>query len=154
MTLPPAFRLIDYATEYDEELVRMWRTSFERAVGVIDPHPIEEQIDFLHRKVVPENRVQLVIEADSGRIVAFLASNEEMVNQLYVRVDHQGRGIGTHLLELAKQRSSGRLRLFTFQSNVGAQQFYERHGFVVIGRGFEADWQLDDLEYEWRRTDT
>ena len=47
--------------------------------------------------------------------------------------------------------SGGSLRLFTFKSNSKAQRFYERHGFKIIGRGFEELWQLEDIEYQWCR---
>jgi ribosomal protein S18 acetylase RimI-like enzyme len=40
-------------------------------------------------------------------------------------------------------------RLFTFEANKNAQRFYERHGFKVVARGFEKEWQLADIEYEW-----
>jgi len=33
--------------------------------------------------------------------------------------------------------------------SVDALRFYERHGFKVVGCGFEKEWQLEDVEYEW-----
>jgi ribosomal protein S18 acetylase RimI-like enzyme len=53
------------------------------------------------------------------------------------------------LVNIAKEQSCGRLRLFTFAVNKNAQRFYERHGFKIVGGGFEEAWQLDDIEYEW-----
>ena len=53
------------------------------------------------------------------------------------------------LLNIAKENSMGRLRLFTFERNKNAQRFYEKHGFQIIARGFEQSWQLADIEYEW-----
>jgi ribosomal protein S18 acetylase RimI-like enzyme len=66
-------------------------------------------------------------------------------------VDHQGRGIGKSLLGIAKARSSGRLRLFTFARNGSARRFYERNGFREVAQGFEPEWQLEDVEYLWLR---
>jgi ribosomal protein S18 acetylase RimI-like enzyme len=40
-------------------------------------------------------------------------------------------GLGSRLVELAKSRSPEGLQLWTFVSNVAAQRFYQRHGFVV-----------------------
>jgi len=143
------FTIVEFRAEHAAELVPMWRASFERGVGVVDPHPIEAQTRYLMNDVVPGNEVR-VASAD-GRIVGFVAATRESVSQLYVHLDYQGRGLGTHLLEWAKERSDGSLWLYTFESNAGAQRFYERHGFVVTQRGFEEDWQLRDLRYEWRR---
>ena len=92
----------------------------------------------------------LVVLGEGGSgVIAFMASTPEMISQLYVHVSHQHEGIGSMLVDIAKQRSRGRLRLFTFRVNESAQRFYERHGFKVIGHGFEEGWQLEDLEYEW-----
>lgn len=129
----------------------MWRASFERAVGVVDPHPIEEQVRYLQEQVVPANEVLVVIEESSSAVVGFIAFSAQSIVQLYVHVLHQGRGIGSALLDIAKERSGGALRLFTFDANAGAQRFYEHHGFVVVARGFEPMWGLKDIEYEWVR---
>ncbi|MGD7018473.1 GNAT family N-acetyltransferase, partial [Bacillus altitudinis] len=66
---------------------------------------------------------------------------------------YQGMGIGTALLSRAKEQSSGRLTLYTFEINKNAQRFYEKHGFNIIGRGYENEEYLPDILYEWERED-
>jgi ribosomal protein S18 acetylase RimI-like enzyme len=73
------------------------------------------------------------------------------LDQLYVHVDYQRRGIGTHLLNLAKELSPGKLRLSAFEVNDGAQRFYEKHGFKIINRGLEIQSGMADIRYEWVR---
>lgn len=141
--------IVDYLPRYGPELVRMWRASFERGVGIIDPHPFEDQLRALEEKIVPQNRVLLALDTRTSAVIGFLAYTSETVSHLYVHVDHQGKGIGSMLLDIAKNDSGGVLRLFTFEANTRAQQFYERHGFKIIRRGFEEFWQLADIEYEW-----
>ena len=41
------------------------------------------------------------------------------------------------------------LWLFAFARNTGARAFYEKHDFKIIARGFEPNWHLDDIRYEW-----
>ena len=148
-------RVVPYDPRHADDLVGMWRASFERALGLSDPHPIAEQRAYLESQVLPGNRVLVVLEAgaDGGaaRVVAFVAASDARIAQLYVAVDRQRSGIGEALLGWAKARSSGALRLHTFERNAAARAFYERHGFRVVGRGFEAMWKLPDLEYEWLR---
>ena len=132
-------------------LVDLWRASFEHGVGIVDPHPIERQREFFTGEVLPRNEV--VVALRDGEIVAFMASNRESVAQLYVRVGCHRQGIGTRLLQRAKQRSAGSLWLYTFARNAVARRFYERHGFVDVGHGFENMWQLEDVRYEWRQAD-
>ena len=142
--------ILDYSSEYGLELVQMWRDSFEQAVGVIDPHSLEDQLRALEEKIVPENRVRVVLEQGTGKVIGFLASTSQTISQLYIHLDYQNKGIGSLLVNVAKEDSTGSLRLFTFECNKRAQRFYERHGFKVVGRGFEPTWQLNDVEYEWR----
>jgi ribosomal protein S18 acetylase RimI-like enzyme len=93
--------------------------------------------------------VRVARQADS--IVGFLASNPESIAQLFVRVENIGQGIGTQLLRLAQSESSGSLWLFTFARNVRACRFYEHHGFSAVAHGFEPEWKLDDVKYQWVR---
>ncbi len=131
------------------ELVLMWRASFELGVGVTDPHSVDEQTAFLLDHVVPSHRV--VVAHDDSGIVGFLAATQESVGQLYVRVDRIGEGIGSALLHFAQQASSGHLWLYTFARNHRAIDFYTRHGFIEVARGFEPTWQLEDVRMEWTR---
>jgi GNAT superfamily N-acetyltransferase len=146
----PAFEVRSFDRDRDTvELVGMWRASFEWGVGVTDPHPVDEQTAFLLERVVPSHRV-LVAHDESG-IVGFLAATEDSVGQLYVRVDRTGRGVGSALLQIAKEQSSGHLWLYTFARNHRALAFYNRHDFVEVARGFEPTWQLEDVRMEWTR---
>jgi GNAT superfamily N-acetyltransferase len=86
------------------------------------------------------------------RIVAVLALDDAGIDQLYVHPDAQGRGIGSELVELAKQRRPGGLELYTFQVNARARRFYERQGFVVaaMGDGSGNEEGQPDVLYRWR----
>jgi ribosomal protein S18 acetylase RimI-like enzyme len=150
---PKGIIIVDYSPRFGRELVKMWRESFERAVGVTDPHTLEEQLQYLDQHLVPENRVDVVLEESTSKVIGFMASTIDTISQLYLHVDHQNRGIGSMLLDIAKRQSSGRLRLFTFKVNTKAQRFYERHGFRILRFGFEKEWGLGDIEYEWLTSD-
>jgi GNAT superfamily N-acetyltransferase len=144
-------RIRDFEPGDVDELVPMWRQSFEHGVGVVDLHPIEEQAAHFHQRVLPAHAVRVAL--DGGRLVGFIASNAEWVNQLHVRVEYIGQGIGSRLLDLAKRDSAGSLWLYTFARNSNARRFYERHGFVAVEHGFEPTWQLDDVKYRWVKSE-
>lgn len=142
-----ALRLADFTPARTDQLLRLWRASFEHGVGITDWHPLEEQRAYFEREVLPSHRVRVALEDEA--LVGFVASNAESIGQLYVHVAHLGRGIGRALLRSAQAASGGRLWLYTFACNAGACAFYERHGFVATARGFEPHWQLEDVRYEW-----
>jgi ribosomal protein S18 acetylase RimI-like enzyme len=148
MTTTTAPCFVPFDPSMADALVPMWRESFEHGVGIVDPHPIEDQRAHLLERVLPEYRV--VVALRSEHIVGFVASNDASVSQLYVRVGCHGQGIGSELLRQAKGGSRGSLWLFTFARNAHARRFYEARGFNATAFGFEPMWQLDDVRYEWR----
>ena len=144
-----AVTLAPFDAQRLDELIPMWRTSFEKGVGIVDPHPLADQRAYFLSKVLPHNDVRLAL---SGReMVGFVAASSESVAQLYVRVGCQRQGVGTMLLDWAKAQSCGSLWLYTFAQNAGARAFYERKGFVAVAHGFEPVWRLDDVKYRWVR---
>lgn len=64
------------------------------------------------------------------------------------------RGIGSELPALAKQRRPAGVELWTFQANVGARRFYERHGFgeVAMTSG-DTEQGAPDVRCAWRPLD-
>ncbi|OGA18724.1 MAG: hypothetical protein A3I63_07025 [Betaproteobacteria bacterium RIFCSPLOWO2_02_FULL_66_14] len=139
--------LVEYDSARLDELVRMWRASFEAGVGIVDPNPIADQKRFFLEKILPLNTVRLAIR--EGELLGFVATSADSISQLFVRVGYQREGIGSAMLEWAKDRSVGSLWLYTFARNAGARAFYERHGFVAVAQGFEPIWQLEDVRYQW-----
>lgn len=92
------------------------------------------------------------ITRDESGISAFMLLEPEWLDQLYVRPDRIGQGLGTRLVEKAKVLMPNGMKLWTFQSNVLAHKFYEQHGFVVIEKtdGRHNEEQSPDVCYEWQ----
>jgi GNAT superfamily N-acetyltransferase len=88
----------------------------------------------------------------AGAIVGMMALEPGVLDQLYVRPDRLGEGIGRQLLELAKDRSPDGLSLYTFQVNERARRFYERNGFAAewFGDGSINEERQPDVRYVWR----
>ncbi len=118
MTIDKHIALVDYRATWLEELVPMWRASFEAGVGVTDPNPLEQQRQYFLDDVLPNNVVRLAVRGEE--LVGFVAASSESIAQLYVRVGFHRRGIGTQMLQWAKSESAGSLWLYTFQRNQGA----------------------------------
>lgn len=143
------FQICRYESSYAEEAVAMWRDSKEQAIGQKEIHPFDSHIHFLNHILPQDYEIYLALE--NGRVVGITVFNAEELNQLYVANDQQGKGIEAALLKLAKEHSGGSLFLYTFETNKNPQRFYEKHGFVEIGRVYENEENLPDIKYEWRR---
>jgi GNAT superfamily N-acetyltransferase len=74
------------------------------------------------------------------------------LDQLYVRPDRLGEGIGRALLDVARAHSREGLTLYTFQVNARARRFYERNGFVAewFGECETNEERQPDVRYTWR----
>jgi ribosomal protein S18 acetylase RimI-like enzyme len=139
--------IVQYDPKYAEQTVKMWRISKERAIGQKESHSLESHMYFLNHLLPMQFQVDLALMDE--KVIGMVAYNEKEINQLYVHVDYQGMGIGQILLNKVKEQSSGKLTLYTFEVNKNAQQFYEKNGFKIIGRGFENEENLPDILYEW-----
>lgn len=74
-----------------------------------------------------------------GAIIITRFEGLPLVNQLVVRPDNWGRGIGENLLQSAMKRLIDRgettLQLYVLLDNVPAKRLYENMGFIETGRG-------------------
>lgn len=88
-----------------------------------------------------------------GRVVGFIARDGTQIHALYVLPDEQHSGIGTALLQDAKNTCE-ELRLWSYQENLGATRFYAARGFAELERtdGSENDAGLPDIHFEWTRS--
>ena len=88
----------------------------------------------------------------AGTTVGMMSVKPGELDQLYVRPDRLGEGIGRRLLELAREQSPAGLTLYTFQVNARARRFYERNGFVAewFGDGLANEEGQPDVRYAWR----
>ena len=144
-----SIKIIPYSIKYCDDTNTMRRESKEKALCQKDKHSFEEQKYFLNEILAKNNEVHIALLND--KVAGMIAFNETEVNQLYIHNDHQNRGIGKTLLDIAKEKSKGTLTLYTFEINKKAQRFYERNGFRIIGRNYENEENLDDIKYEWKR---
>ncbi|WP_449257068.1 GNAT family N-acetyltransferase [Bosea sp. (in: a-proteobacteria)] len=87
-------------------------------------------------------------------MLGFATLNGAELDQLYLLPGQFRRGIGSTLLARVKERSPGRLSLFTFQRNLAARAFYEHHGFrlVTLNDGSRNEESEPDALYAWRKS--
>lgn len=92
-----------------------------------------------------------VAETEAREIAAMMSVENGWISQLYVDPEWNGLGIGSAMIQLAKDRNPNGLQLWTFESNIGARRFYERHGFIEVERtdGSSNEEHAPDIRYVW-----
>jgi 8-oxo-dGTP pyrophosphatase MutT (NUDIX family)/predicted N-acetyltransferase YhbS len=76
----------------------------------------------------------VTVATSAGVIVGYIATKPGWIEHLYVDPAWIGKGIGSALLARGQRDQPGDLSLWTFQENLRAQTFYQRHGFVAAER--------------------
>ena len=121
------------------------------ATGSMPPpvHPASDMIRHVREDVLP-HRAVWVADAD-GDVVAVMALDDRWLDDLYVRPDHAGQGVGSALLDLAKALRPDGFELWVFEVNTPARRFYERHGLVAVERtdGAGNVERAPDWRYAW-----
>ena len=112
-------------------------------------HTPQETRAFIANEVFP--KCDMWVAVKGRRIVGMMALTGVHIDHLYLLPGEYRRGIGTKLLDKAKQLNPEKLTLYAFAANTRARAFYERHGFGAIefgdGSGNEAG--EPDILYEW-----
>ncbi|MDF1699623.1 MAG: GNAT family N-acetyltransferase [Planctomycetota bacterium] len=135
------------ARDFDETLL-LWHTVCEATYTYLPSHTLDEA-EVYFRDVIVAGNVLHVATVD-GRVIGLLALQADLLDRLYVAIDRQGEGVGSALLEHAREQSPTGLRLFTHQKNERACRFYERHGFTVARYGMSPPPESEpDVEYRW-----
>ena len=132
-------------------VARLHRLAFFAAMPEMPVlHTAEEDLVFYAMRVFPSSEIWLS-ECD-GSLAGFIAFRAGWVDQLYVNPQHQGSGVGTALLDMAKAAEAS-LRLWTFQCNARGRKFYERQEFRVYLETAvtENEEKQPDLMYFWAR---
>jgi len=103
---------------------------------------------------MPAEREAWVAERN-GDLVGYAVVDPRWLDSLYVRPDLTGTGIGGALLGLVKGLRPAGFGLWVFETNTRAQEFYRRHGLVVVRRtdGSDNEERAPDLEMAWPGTE-
>jgi len=147
------FLIREYKPEDFDAVTILWRVARERSLPEFQREKgyfFYEDQNYFKDQVLKRNKVW-VVEKDN-RVIAFIAMENEFIDQLYVYPDFWRMGIGEALLNFAREQSSEHVWLYTLQVNVNARAFYEKNGFVAEKFGVSPPPENEpDVEYHWRR---
>ncbi len=139
------------AEEHDFDAVAVvWHESAsEEGVGP----PQMPTVDELRQRIEAEVRKgwRLFVAVWDNEIVGMLAlkTEQKVLDQLFVRPDHIGKGLGLTLFSHAKVELPSGFTLHTASTNLRARGFYERLGMVFDGEGSHPRTDHPVSYYRW-----
>lgn len=149
----PAIEIRPATVEDATRIADVWLSSWRATFDFEPAHPDEDVRRWVREELLVEAEDWVATDpSDGDSVIALLGLSDTMVEQLYVRPDRIGRGVGRALLELAKRRRPDGLDLYCFAANDRARRFYERNGFeaVAFGDGSGNEERQPDVLYRWR----
>lgn len=116
-------------------------------------HTDDSVFQWIRNVLIPEE--QVIVAEEMGIVIGMMSLTNDKragrINQFYIHPDAVGQGVGTVMIKMAKSMLGSPIQLYTFQENIGARRFYERHGFQAVefddGSGNEEN--CPAVLYEW-----
>jgi putative acetyltransferase len=115
-------------------------------------HTLQETESWMTSVVLAQQDVWLA--ARDSATLGFIALAPGWVEQVYIDPVAWRSGLGSMLLEHAKERQPGGFRLWTFQRNAMARSFYRKHGLTEIRMtdGYDNEEKEPDVLLGWKLT--
>jgi ribosomal protein S18 acetylase RimI-like enzyme len=140
-----------YVEDDFDDLVARWHETnlvSYRYNAVQQQHTLADARTFFRDKLLPA--CEIWVAERSGELLGLLCLEAPWIRHFAIFPGHQRRGIGTALLQRARESSPAEIRLYTFQRNEAARAFYEKQGFVAVAYGVSPAPELEpDVEYRW-----
>lgn len=130
---------------------RVHRAAFDHALPwLAGLHTPKEDQWFFRERVFATCEMWGTFDRDA--VTGMIAFRNGWIDQLYVLPAVHGRGVGTELLQVARQ-AFDRLQLWTFQRNAQARGFYQARGFILVEQtdGSRNEEKEPDARYLWSR---
>jgi GNAT superfamily N-acetyltransferase len=133
------------ATEHDADVVATLLHDFNAEFATPTPGPAALAARL--RELLPAGPTIALLAGDPPSGVALITLRPNvwfeggvaLLDELYVRPEVRGHGIGTAILEraidLVRDRGAGLFEINVDEGDTGARRFYERHGFTTTPDG-------------------
>lgn len=135
-----------------DSMAALWRDDSGRHDPSVNPDwPQREGRPYLLELITNPNGVLLAARAGTGEIAGHLVGrylpagdlrteSTAVLESMQVRTDLRGHGVGGQLVDAflawAARRQASRTVVTAYTGNIGAQAFYQRHGFTPLSVTF------------------
>ncbi|MBB4864980.1 putative acetyltransferase [Pseudomonas nitritireducens] len=112
-----------------ERVLDIWLRASQQAHAFIEADFWQRRLGDMRDVYLPAAASRVV--EDEGRVIGFYSLHDGALAALFVDPGHQGRGLGSRLMDDAKIHLP-MLETAVYSANAGALAFYRRHGFEVL----------------------
>lgn len=136
-----------YNEKHINSVMQIWKEENIKSHSFISKEYWENNFDFV-KSILPD--AEIYIDEYNNEITGFIGIKENYIEGIFVKSEYQGSGIGTALLNKAKQKHR-KLTLNVYIKNTNAINFYKKNGFEIISKNI--DEATGEAEYTmlWER---
>lgn len=124
-----------------EVVMQIWKNENINAHKFISEQYWENNYDYV-KEILPNAEVYVYTLKE--KILGFIGLEDNYVAGLFIEKNNQSKGIGRSLLNKVKENKK-ELTLKVYEKNTKAINFYEKNGFIVIGKNIDED--TNEIEY-------
>lgn len=124
-----------------DEVMHIWLDANLKVHNFIKSGHWKDNYNYV-KEALPGAEVYVYLIDDE--IVGFIGLNNNYIEGLFVHQSFQGKGVGTSLLNKAKE-NQGTLSLNVYKKNKDAIKFYTKNGFRITYEKF--DDSVKEIEY-------
>ncbi|MED4955311.1 GNAT family N-acetyltransferase [Paenibacillus sp. FSL R5-0527] len=125
--------IVPYQKKYHDQLVEIWY----QAVVCTHKFLAGQDLEF-YRQMVQNGaleEVEIWVELNEGsEPIGFIGLDGAKIEMLFVDPNYHGKGTGRRLIQHAEKIKGSHLRVDVNEQNGGACTFYNRLGFMRVGR--------------------
>lgn len=147
---------------YKKEVVRMIRKLKEKDINIVMEIWLETNIsahNFISKEYwmnnyefvkneLPKSEIYVYEERDN--IYGFIGIINGYIEGIFVKEEHQSKGIGKKLLDYCKEKYS-KLLLNVYEKNYNAIRFYNREKFKITGKKIDSTTKEVEYDMEWKK---
>ncbi|WNO07952.1 N-acetyltransferase [Teredinibacter sp. KSP-S5-2] len=137
----------NYKSRDMNSILGIWLSASVEAHHFIPSEFWQSKVEDMRNLYIPVSETY-VFEAD-GKIVGFYCLYGDTLAAIFVLPNHQGKGIGSALMNDAKKRRK-QLQLTVYKMNSSSTEFYKKHGFVIAGEQIDTNTGQPELMMEYR----
>ena len=132
-----------------DAVMRIWQNENIKTHNFIPKEYWESNYEYV-KKLLPNSEIYVYIEND--KIEGFIGINEDYIEGIFVNSNYQNKGIGTALLNKAKEAKE-ELTLNVYEKNRKAIKFYEKNGFKIVKEAVDKETNEKEFRMIWNKGD-
>ncbi len=132
-----------------DAMLSIWLSASIRAHDFVPADFWESQLDDMRTMYLPASQ-SVILEQDT-KVIGFCSLYNESLAALFVAPQHQGKGIGSKLINYAKSQHT-QLSLTVYKKNQASTDFYLKHGFIISAEQVDPRTHHEEWMMVWHKS--